>query len=162
MAAVFIFGFFIGVFFAHFPLIVKYPNVNKISSNLFLDKYPDLAWSIYFLKSVPLIWVLIYILLFFIVPQMTLIQDIQVKIFIMAFWFIGGIGFIDAIFEVLTYISPHRYVSTSRGGGRRTGVDNVALGDSVGKFGWIRIGLMVAIGIGLPVGIEFLNRAFSK
>ncbi len=157
----FISGAIVGLFFVHFPWVVKYPNVDKLTISKFMEKYPDKRWRIRFLKIVPPVWILIYLFLFLpLVSSMNAFHDEQIGTFIAIFWFVGGIGFIDAIFEVVTSISPHRVVSAGRGGG--TGVINVAFGDSVRKYGWLRIGLILTISIVLPVGVDMLNMAFIQ
>lgn len=139
----FVLGAVIGSLFASFPLIIKYKDVDKYSPEEFAKAYPEVAWVNRFLANVTLIWLIFYIFSGFLF--LSQILNGPVAEFTLTFWLAGGIGLIDGVFEILTYISPERAINMSKTGRNR--LLNLSMGGSVRFYGAIRTGLILLIGL---------------
>jgi hypothetical protein len=151
MGFLFIAGALIGFLFTNFPRLIQYPGVEKYSPEEFVQSFPEVKWVKGFLASVPLLWFVFYIFLFALLPQ---ILEGPVLLFSITFWFLGGISLIDGFFEIISYISPQRSISMNRGSGSR--FLGMALGDSVRCYGIIRTGLVLVVGLILPVVTQLI------
>lgn len=136
----------IGFLFTNFPRLIQYPDVEKYSPEEFVQKFPEVKWVKGFLVKVPHLWFVFYIFLFATLPQ---ILKGPVLLFSLMFWFLGGISLIDGLFEIVSYISPQRSISMSKGSESR--FLGMALSDSVRRYGIIRTGLILVVGFILPI-----------
>ncbi|WP_420629470.1 hypothetical protein [Candidatus Leptofilum sp.] len=142
----FIFGAIIGFLLAIFPIIIKYKDVDKYSPEEFVEAYPEVAWVNRFLGNVTLIWIIFYAF-----AGLLLLSQIftdPVSRFTLTFWLAGGIGLIDGVFEIITFISPERIVNMSRTGRNR--LLRLSVGDNVRFYGSIRTALVLLIGLIVP------------
>jgi hypothetical protein len=128
------FGTVVGLLTLFVPTLFWPRKVPRLPSRNFMKQYPDKKWLYYVHLSLPILWILLYLLI--ILPLLWQIGDEQ--LYLVSFAIGGGLAAVHGIIEILSSVSMRNF---SRGGPATYLVD-----DAVKRLGWIRLGSVLFFG----------------
>ena len=127
-------GLILGLITLFVPAIFWPQHAPRLSGPEFIQQYPDKKWAYYFHISLPIVWILLYLVV--ISPLIWRIGENA--LYLMSFIIGGGLSLAHGIIEIGTSVSMRNF---SRGGPAQYVVN-----ESIKRLGWIRIGLVLVMG----------------
>ena len=145
----FLLGFVLGFLLVHSQWLLSFFDVDILSAEEFEQSHPDKRWMLRLMNVNMFIWILIYLL--FVFPSAPVFKSSA--IFVISFWFVGGMSLLDSLIEIFIGHAPLRIVTAGRGGGG-SGVIRVASGKQVRLFGLGQMMLTILVGVVLPFAVK--------
>lgn len=137
-------GVIMGLLTLFIPPLFWPRAVPQLSDQAFVEQYPDKRWIYYVHFALPLFWVFLYLIV--IAPVLWRIGDEH--LYLISFTIGGGLAIGHGIVEILTNVSTRNF---SRGGPA-----TYLVHDSIRRLGWMRVGLVLFLGL-VPWGaVTFL------
>jgi len=152
MSEGFLFISIIGYAIVHSPWL----TINVWESVLSIDEYQqqntNRLWVIPVTSTFLFISICLYLVCLFTTwPQISQTLEHRQTLYILTFWFVSGVGVLDAILAIFIGVIPLRVVGRSRGGQRLSGVLKIATGKYSRLFGAVYLLSILLLGLAVPV-----------